>query len=992
MTHSSQTNGHPARRLLSCALASCLLLGVAPAFAQSTAATIRGQVNADSAPAAGVRVSATNLATGLTRSVQSSASGSYSLGGLPPGDYRLDVSANGRTDSKTVRVLVGQTATLNLGIVGSAETASGAATTLDTVQVLAPSVVEAKTSEVATYVTQKQIDALPQGSRNFLAFADIVPGVQFVTNQDGSAALRSGAQSSNGTNVFIDGVSQKNYVLKGGISGQDGSRGNPFPQSAIGEYKVITSNYKAEYDQISSAAVTAVTRSGTNDFKGSFFWDYTDSDWRKPTPREERDGNKIRSKDEQYGTSFGGPIIRDRLHFFVAYEAKEIVAPREVTLGDNVQLASLPQFLQDYVVDTNSPFKSDLYFGKLTWTPGDAHLVELTSKYRKESEITDVGNGPNTPSWGSNKKNDETRVDLRYQFSAANWLNDAHVTYEDAFYEPSPVNIGPGYQLVSPTRAVVLRAGGSGNYQRKGQKGWSLQDDFTYTGFDRHTLKMGLKYKSVEVSSLEQNPYNPQFEYDYRESYTVPNRVSFGGVLPGNDVNVVSKNKQYGIYFQDDWEVNDKLTLNLGVRYDYEETPSYLDFQTRPDLVAALRGWSNIQNNGDYNIEDYISTGSNRKAFKGAWQPRLGFSYDLDGDERHVIFGGAGRSYDRNLFDYLALERSRGVFSSYEYQFNTAAHPCVVGVNTCLAWDPAYMDPARLQQLAAANPDLGGEINLINNKLKTPYSDQFSLGMRNSFELLGNDWNSSVSVAHVRSHDGIYFSLGNRWANGGYRDPANPGAIWGNQPWGQGIPGFGTLIIAQNGIETKLNSLLVSLDKPYTRASGWGFTAAYTFNDAKENRSNAANSDEHYLFDYPTLGKYYRSIGIPRHRLVLTGIYDAPADITLSAKLTLATQTYKDFTNCFGQPAGNDDQCFADVVKPDGTLGFKQLDMAAQRIWDTGTSLGLRIRADFLNVLNNRNYVDYNTDSRAANFGTRRDDSAIYMPTRTFKLSFGLDW
>jgi hypothetical protein len=85
----------PARRLLSCALASCLLLGAAPAFAQSTSGTIRGQVMLDSAPAAEASVTATNLATGLTRSVQSTASGNYSLAGLPPGNYRVDVTSGG---------------------------------------------------------------------------------------------------------------------------------------------------------------------------------------------------------------------------------------------------------------------------------------------------------------------------------------------------------------------------------------------------------------------------------------------------------------------------------------------------------------------------------------------------------------------------------------------------------------------------------------------------------------------------------------------------------------------------------------------------------------------------------------------------------------------------------------------------------------------------------------------------------------------------------
>ena len=110
MNHSVTRKTHPARRLLSCALASCLVLGAAPAFAQSTSATIRGQVLADSAPATQAQVTATNLATGLTRSVQSSASGSYSLAGLPPGTYRVDVESGGKRSSQNITVQVGQTA------------------------------------------------------------------------------------------------------------------------------------------------------------------------------------------------------------------------------------------------------------------------------------------------------------------------------------------------------------------------------------------------------------------------------------------------------------------------------------------------------------------------------------------------------------------------------------------------------------------------------------------------------------------------------------------------------------------------------------------------------------------------------------------------------------------------------------------------------------------------------------------------------------------
>jgi outer membrane receptor for ferrienterochelin and colicin len=1009
MKSKQQASRRHHRSLLACALASCMLVAAPQAFAQSTAATIRGQVSADSAPAGGASVTATNVATGLTRSVQSTANGSYSLGGLPPGTYRIDVTANGQKNSQNITVQVGQTATLNLGVGGTAETApSGDAKTLETVSVTATAAVETKTSEIATYVTQKQIDALPQGSRNFLAFADTVPGMVFETGANGSAKLRSGGQNSNGINVYIDGVGQKSYVTQGGIGGQTESNGNPFPQLAIGEYKVITSNYKAEYDQISSAAVTAVTKSGTNEFHGSMFWDNSGiRDWREPTPAEEKNGKNHDSGEQQYGAALGGPIVQDKLFFFVTYEAKDFTRPREVRTGlaDGVDIL-LPPEIQSQLGGTTAPFNEDLWFGKLTWQAGDANLFELSAKLRDESEITDVGDGPNAPSYGKTKNNNSKRYDLRYQYSGVNWLNDAHLTFEDEMFNPRAITIGPGLQIKGPNpgRAAIVNLGGGQDYQNKGQKGVGFQDDLTFTGLEGHTMKMGFKYKSVEVNAFEQQPYNPQYEIDLVENLIagndfadfVPNRVRFGAPLDGQDRNISSTNKQYGIYFQDDWEVTDKLLLNLGLRYDYERSPGYENYETPAGLVTALRNWSNLHNaNVDYNIEDYISNGNNRKPFKNAWQPRLGFSYDLFADQRHVIFGGAGRAYDRNLFDYIALEQSKSTFPSYTLFFNTPDNPCTVGTGNCYAWDPKYYNREELYALVAANPNLGSEVNLIKNDIKVPYSDQLSIGMRNTLTWLDNDWNTSVALAHIESHDGILFSLGNRRADGTFFPP---GVSFGSAPFGFPIPGYGSLIIARNGVETRINQLLLSIEKPYSKSSPWGVTIAYTYSDSKENRGNAANSDEHYSFDYPDLDDvaFVKSVGISKHRLVATGIADFWG-MTASAKLTLASPPGNDGLNCFEgvDPGACDRVGRFDTYYFSGQK-FRQLDLALQKEWDTGTDLKLRVRGDVFNVTNERNYTDFGDFKGTGGvqnptFGQRTGDGII-MPTRTFKLSFGLDW
>lgn len=998
----------PTPRLLACALASCLAMAAPAAFAQSTAATIRGQVTVDSAPATDAKVTATNVATGLTRSVSASGNGAYSVAGLPPGTYRLDVTAGGRTSSKTVTVQVGQTATLNLSTGGVAESApSPDATNIDTVTVTAAPVFETKTSEVATYITQRQIEALPQTSRNFLAFADIVPGVIFDTKGDGSTQLRSGAQSANGINVFIDGVGQKGYVLKGGISSQDASRGNPFPQLAIGEYKVITSNYKAEYDQISSAAITAVTKSGTNEFHGDFFWDrYNTPSWRAPTPAEERPGrSKAPSGETQYGASFGGPIIQDRLFFFGTYEKKEFEIPQTISAGSLETGYTVTPDLAALTGPTSAPFDEDLWFGKLTWQPGDDHLFEFSVKKRDESEIKGIGNR-DTQTYGKTNNNESTRYDLRYQWSGVNWLNDAHITYEDETFNPRAITLAPGFLIQNRSRGAVLNVGGGQDYQDKGQKGWGFQDDLTFTGIEGHTMKMGFKYKSVEINAFEQQPFNPQFSINLpanidagRTSLAAfqPYQVRFGAPLPGvGDRNITSDNKQYGIYFQDDWVVNEKLTLNLGLRYDYETTPSYENYVTPANLVTALRSWSNIHNaNVDYNIEDYISNGHNRKAFKDAWQPRLGFSYDLFADQRHVIFGGAGRAYDRNLFDYIALERSKSTFPSYTRFFNTPGNPCTVGVNNCLAWDPKYLNPQELYALVAANPNLGSEVNLINNDIKVPYSDQFSLGMRNTIAVFNQDWNTSVSVVHIRSHDGIIFSLGNRYPNGTFY---GPGRTFGGAPFGQPIPGFGSLIKADNGVETRMNQLLLSAEKPFTAESPWGVTLAYTYTDSEENRINAAASDEHYVFDYPNLDDHpwVPSIGIAKHRFVGTGIY-SNWGMTFSTKVVVTSPVAKDSLNCMAATLPGQDGCANGTFKAEyfDDAKFFQWDIAVQKEWDTGTDMKVRVRGDILNVTNHRNWSGFQTfrginGVENPNFGEHNDDITGY--TRTFKLSLGFSW
>jgi outer membrane receptor protein involved in Fe transport len=988
--------------LIAAAIASSAAIP-AISWAQSADATLRGKAPANS------DVTVRNVATGNTRRTKASADGSYVIVGLPPGTYRAEA---GPGTERTVTLTVASTATLDLAA-GAAE-AAPPVTTLEGITVTATTLVEVKTSEVGNTISQRQIQTVPQITRNFLEFADTVPGMVFEVDPSGHTSLHGGGQNASSVNVFIDGVGQKNYVKEGGVSGQFNTQGNPFPQLAIGEYKVITSNYKAEYDQISSAAITAETKSGTNEFHGEAFQTYTDQDWRAKTPAELASGRQTPSQEKEYGVALGGPIIQDTLHFFFTYEAKRFDTPITVVPGVSGHNDQLPPDVAAQFGPADIPFTEDLYFGKLDWELSDRDRIELSAKVRKEDQADNIGTSQ-ARSASVTVKNNDTRIDARWQHSADSWFNELLFTHEKTFNAPTALNVGNGasYTYNPPgtgdDNTIVNTAAASPlATQNKGQKGPAIQDNLTFNDLNwmgDHTVKTGFKYKKIELTAQDAQDINPQFFYNVTADGTdpIPYKAFFTNPVPGLNPIAQSKAKQFGLYLQDDWAVNDKLTLNLGVRWDYEDNPTYLDYVTPANVVAALNSpnpaadappgqtYAQALALGGVDINDYISNGHNRSAYKGEWQPRLGFSYDLDADEEHVIFGGAGRAYDRDLFDYLQLEQTKSTLP----QFNIFFRDPVTGLchndhTPCFDWDQNFLNGLPNLQALVGSSNAGSEVDLINNNLKVPYSDQFSIGMRNKVA----DWNTSAAVARIVSKNGFVFSLGNRYPNG---------AFWmnGGQPWGNGVPGFGSLIIGNNGIETRTTQLLLSAEKPYTRESGWGATLAYTYTKGSQNR----DIKEHYAFDEETIHQYpfIDSNAAAKHRFVATGSIDGPAGFIFSGKLTLATPIPHNQFACY--IAGNTyfptgSSCTPFAATPEGqtfgfggkVFGYRDIDLQATKDFDMSAGLTLYVRFDFLNVFNFKNYSDYATSGN----GVLRDvytnyitDGNITGVPRTFKVTAG---
>src|SRR5256884_7869002 len=358
-----------------------LLVVAAPAAtSQTSTGSIRGYVTDSSGNAvAGARVVAVNPATTAQREVATQSNGFYAILGLVPAEYDVTVRQIGMAPQKVhVRVLIGEVFPLDFKLGASAIQVEGVSV------VAAATGVEMRTSEVATNVTQQQINNLPTSNRNIFDLAALAPGVVTQNDQINSTQKRfvAGASGAGATpaygpdevNVFVDGASYKSDILRGGVVGQDRSRGNLFPRNSIQEFREITQNYKAEYQKASAGIIVATTKSGGNTWQGNAFFSFQDKGMvAEDSVIKFLQGTSYTKPDyTRYlvGLSGGGPIIKDRLHLFVSYEGNYQDRTSPVAINTTVP-AGYPALAQynfpQYNGNFGSPFRESLCFGKLNY-------------------------------------------------------------------------------------------------------------------------------------------------------------------------------------------------------------------------------------------------------------------------------------------------------------------------------------------------------------------------------------------------------------------------------------------------------------------------------------------------------------------------------------------------------------------------------------------------------------------------------------------------
>jgi outer membrane receptor protein involved in Fe transport len=975
---------------MSFVLQGCWVLALAalpsgPVAAQTSTGSIRGTVtDSAGAPLTGVEVIALHTGTGVQRNAATNSRGFYSHSGLTPAEYHLTVRQIGSTPvQRPVRVQVGQVLTIDFQLAPTS-------VQLEEVVVLAAPVAETKTSEVATNVSQEQIERLPTPSRNFLDLAALTPGVSVTEDRinGNTRTFSAGGQGSNAVNLFVDGTSLKNDLTGGGVAGQDNSKGSPFPRNAIQEYRVISQNFKAEYQKASSAIITAVTKSGGNVWSGDVFLGYQDKALvaLDSFQRADQAANPATFVEPDYsrylvGVSAGGPIIPDKLHFFGSYEGNYQDRANRVNFEPPAGFPALDTVnLTQYNGLFQQPFRETLLFGKLSYAVTPNSSAELSLSNRQESEIREF-DLRRAFQFAQDFGNKVLIGQLKYSYFSGPWLNEAKVDYS---------RFGRGFVPNTPGLAVRLyrfdnndnKIGSYESTQDFTQKRLGFRNDLTYSGFrgaGQHVFKLGASFDFAQYDVFKDNNGTPTFTFaDTARCNGCPAEgQAFAFRTPfqltqstGNPV-VNTNNNQIGVYLQDDWSPTERLTLNLGIRWDYESHMLNYDFVTPQNVVDTLTRYNDSLRT-PLDLSRYISTGSERKPFYGAFQPRLGFSYALDRNDRTTIFGGFGIYYDRSLFDLYAVDES--IRLSHPTFFVQFAHPDSVPGPGQVAWNDSYLTADRATLEALATSRGVPEPQLVDNDSKPPKSQQWNVGIR---QVLG-DFLISAAYVGVRGLDQTTISFANVGLN-----PDGTCCISFDLP----AHGFLNFLYTANDKKTWYDALQLQVNRTYRPGEtfGWGAGLTYTYSSRFVQGVDAVGDD----FAFPQARDILKHpANDEKHRVVANWIMDVPYlwGIQFSGLLTLGGQIKQDISNLrFGAPGT---YVRGGFTVPGGVFPYRNVDLRLRKDFPNIGRTRLGVTVDMFNAFNRANLGCWETGNpTAANFGT---SSCVISDARRFQ--FGLEY
>ena len=901
---------------------------VGAAQAQVVTSNLQGVVtDPTGAVVANAVITATNVETAVHRTATTNGEGFYRFNLLPRGSYEVKAQKSSfATATLKVNLTVGDTITANLVLKVAGETQQVAVSSMATQ-------VDTSTSQIEQPVSQAQIANLPINDRNFQQLANLIPGAAPSPSYDPTKRLYGGVVSGGATarssGISVDGGNFNDNIVGGPVG--------LVPEDAIEEFQVVTNQFSAEYGHSSGPFINVVTKSGTNTLHGSGFLLYRQKDLQANGFFEK---TKPDFNREQFGGALGGALIRDKTFGFYAIERNRQQKSQTVDTG-----GVYPQFEGS----SPAPFRDLLMVTKFDHHFTSAQSLSFRASFQRNTSTEGLRIDPNLLYGGPPAENafqKATNENISWQAMQTSLLSSRTLNQFTVQFNRFMNNLKPtslGINLRFPSIVIGQNASTPQNVQ---QDRLQFRDDFSTQAnwHGLHSIKFGVDLNPrIKYNALFDLVKNTSIFFSVDDpGITCSSTTSCTTTLPPSDFfalrGIGSTKENAGIawqmayYVQDDWKVSRRLTVNLGVRYEFES--GFIDAGFKQPLEGAAPFFDS----------------RTRKNPRLSFGPRIGFAYDPAGNGRTVIRGGYGIYYDSTPWEVGYIDRT---FNGVKY-FIDAFFPAQPDVN-----DPAFQGPL---------PSPGGFA--VDGKVSQPYTHQWSAGIGQQLP-----WGIVLDASYVHI-------LG---IHGWMTRELNP---QGTKPDGTVVPppypGLGLFSSFQTTNISHYNALQVSARKNLEKRVQ--FQLAYTLSKAVGLSDDIfepgvpQNSNNIFADKGPTLRD-------ARHRFVLSGIVRLPLGIETSN--IVALQSGRPYNITTGTD-DNGDGHFKD--RPPG-VGRNAGRAAPTYVWDTRLSrpfkIGERVEisptVDMFNVVNHPNFdpESYNGVISSPTFGKPSD---IISPPRQLQL------
>lgn len=968
----------PRARLLAVLLATtCAFLIGGAGLAQTITGTVQGFISdVEGGAIPGATVTATNQDTGIARAVISDANGFYSAKALQVGTYTVTAELSGMqtTQQTDVSVLVGQIKDINLTL--EVESTSE----VITVTSEAP-IIEVSRSGAANYIDEVAIESLPTVGRDFTDFAILTPGVQRDSQR---GFLTMAGQRGIYSGLSVDGADNKSTFFGYGRGGEATENdGLIVAQDTVRQFQVITNGFSAEYGRHGGAFVNVVTKSGTNEVRGSAFAFFRDDSMAEDLPSSPLDDHRgndgSRPVDEfdtqNYGVSVGGPFKQDRTHYYFGIDQRDQDIPFTRSLrstGANSTYDLIMQRAQNEpafaaLVDgfernadgsaTGLFLRSvsnQILFGKLDHQISDANLITLRANFtdfERESSYLDE----------ESLKTEDTLTVIASMTSVvgSRGVNEFRIQSASDNLDRLSQRVGTPIEAQVRFRFASFDSVGKFDFLPIFVEESQLQvkNDFSYL-FGAHDMKFGVDYSKDDLAQLFAGSRDGRYDFrspeDFLNNEATGARIWFGdSTYPNYDETQAA----LAFYGQDSLK-RDNLTLSYGLRYTSTDNPDGLD-HLHPD-GRQIPDTENLA-------------------------PRFGFALAQD-EGRSVLRGGIGFFFGRTPTLLFANQvQANGVPPNYGRRFVRPGDNGYVPLGTPI--NNENPPPGIIPAISYVDPEFDDAQTL-----------RASLGWERE---LGGGWSAGVDAVYAEASSLQRNTDFNR-VFGGYDEYGRP--MWNGRNEGcPGVPGAECteILVRQSRGESEYQAVTFKANKRFT--GRYQFGAHYTWGKDRDTDSNERSATGVTISDTGNLdydwGLSDRDI---KHRLVVTGMIQLPADFQISGILNYQSGTpYSlidrgvDFAYC----SSVDWNCpyYQAIVNgvaagrnTERNESIQTIDLRVGKFFRFGNGLRLDVFVEAFNLFD-ENSFGVGTSQRDIRNGTPRDDFGIpsYLTTRPRQLQIG---